>query len=323
LTGRAKRLSIACNEKYFAFRKSRPGERAGEEILAREAEGSGTSAATAARNHVGSLLKGLSVLEAFTPERAELSVSEAAALAQLDPGTAYRMLTTLADAGYLARDPATRRFRLTLKVLDLGFSAIARRDLRDTARPILRSLVGEISEAASLGVLDGADILYVERVRAGLTRLGVDIRVGTTIPAASSAIGNALLAFLHEDQLARVLALPPRPGSLPEVAVDPALLAARLAAARRDGFVLNESPFTPGLRLLAVPVLDADRLPVAVVSIAAPSSRASEAEFRGRLVRPVMAAAAEIGRALAAGGTTAAALGPAPQPRPGRRKAAA
>ncbi len=291
--------------------------------MAREAQDGGTSAATAARNHVGSLLKGLSVLEAFSAEQAELSVSEAAAAAQLDPGTAYRMLTTLAEAGYLARDPATRRFRLTLKVLDLGFAAIARRDLRDTARPILRSLVGETSEAASLGVLDGADILYVERVRAGLTRLGVDIRVGTTIPAASSAIGNALLAFLDKAEVARVLALPPRPGTLPEVPVDHAALAKRLAAARRDGFVLSESPFTLGLRLLAVPVLDADRQPVAVVSVAAPSARASEAEFRQHLLRPVMAAAAEIGRALAAGGATVAAVAPAPQPRPGRRKAAA
>ncbi|WP_240791170.1 IclR family transcriptional regulator [Roseomonas sp. AR75] len=272
---------------------------------------------------MGSLLKGLSVLEAFTAEQPELSVSEAAAAAQLDPGTAYRMLTTLAEAGYLARDPATRRFRLTLKVLDLGFAAIARRDLRDTARPILRSLVGETSEAASLGVLDGADILYVERVRAGLTRLGVDIRVGTTIPAATSAIGNALLAFLDKAEVARILALPPRPGALPMVPVDPAALARRLAAARRDGFVLNESPFTPGLRLLAVPVLDADRQPIAVVSVAAPSSRASAAEFRSNLLRPVMAAAAEIGRALAAGGATLAVVAPATQPRPGRRKAAA
>ena len=65
-----------------------------------------------------------------------------------------------------ARVPEGRRFRLTLKVIDLGLHAIGRSDLRELARPILRSLVDEVSEAASLGVLDGADILYVERVRA-------------------------------------------------------------------------------------------------------------------------------------------------------------
>jgi IclR family pca regulon transcriptional regulator len=260
------------------------------------------------RSTVASLRKGLAVLEAFSAEQSDLTVSDVAALAGLDPGTAYRMLMTLADAGYLARDATTKRFRLTLRVLDLGFAAIGRRDLRDIARPVLRSLVGDVSEAASLGVLDGADILYVERVRAGLTRLGVDIRIGTTIPAAGTAIGNAFLAFLPEAELARVLALPPRWGSVPTFRVEPALLAERLASARRDGFVLQESPFTPGLRLLAAPVLDAERLPLAVVSVAAPISSASEEEFRRNLLRPVLAAASDIGRALAASGSVVSAL---------------
>jgi IclR family pca regulon transcriptional regulator len=260
------------------------------------------------RSHVASLRKGLAVLEAFSAEQADLTVSDVAALAGLDPGTAYRMLTTLADAGYLARDAATRRFRLTLRVLDLGFAAIGRRDLRDIARPLLRSLVGDVSEAASLGVLDGSDILYVERVRAGLTRLGVDIRIGTTIPAAGTAIGNALLAFLPDADLAHVLASPARSRSVPAFRVEPPLLAARLAAARRDGFVLQESPFTPGLRLLAAPVLDAERLPLAVVSVAAPIASASEEEFRQRLLRPVLGAAADIGRALAASGSVVSTL---------------
>lgn len=260
------------------------------------------------RSHVASLRKGLAVLEAFSAEQADLTVSDVAALAGLDPGTAYRMLTTLADAGYLARDAATRRFRLTLRVLDLGFAAIGRRDLRDIARPVLRSLVGDVSEAASLGVLDGSDILYVERVRAGLTRLGVDIRIGTTIPAAGTAIGNALLAFLPDADLAHVLASPARSRSVPAFRVEPPLLAARLAAARRDGFVLQESPFTPGLRLLAAPVLDAERLPLAVVSVAAPVASASEEEFRQRLLRPVLGAAADIGRALAASGSVVSTL---------------
>lgn len=263
-----------------------------------------------ARSHVASVRKGLAVLEAFSPEQGDLTVSDVVALTGFDPGTAYRMLTTLAEAGYLARDPATKRFRLTLRVLDLGFAAIGRRDLRDIARPVLRSLVGEVSEAASLGVLDGADILYIERVRAGLTRLGVDIRIGTTIPAAGTAIGNAFLAFLPKPDLDRVLAISPRSAFAPAFYVDRAALTERLARARHDGHVLQESPFTPGLRLLAVPVLDAERLPLAVVSVAAPVSRSTEAEFRRTLLRAVTAAAADISRALAAAGTTVSALPP-------------
>ena len=130
----------------------------------------GNSTAEDPRNLVNSLSKGLRVLEAFTAERTEMTLSEVARAASLDPGTAFRMLNTLVMLGYVARVPDSKRFRLTLKVVDLGFHAIGRSDLRDLARPILRSLVDEINEAASLGVLDGGDVLYVERVRAGLTR---------------------------------------------------------------------------------------------------------------------------------------------------------
>ena len=166
------------------------------------------------RNLVNSLSKGLRVLEAFTAERPEMTLSEVARAAAIDPGTAFRMLNTLVMLGYVARVPEGKRFRLTLKVIDLGLHAIGRSDLRELARPILRSLVGEISEAASVGVLDGADILYVERVRAGLTRLGVDIRIGTNIPAVSGVIGHAILAFLPAAERERVLAMKPRRGEL-------------------------------------------------------------------------------------------------------------
>lgn len=88
---------------------------------------------------------------------------------------------------------------------DLGFDAIARRGLRDLARPVLKDLVGEVNEAASLGVLDGADIVYVEQVQAGLVRMGVDIQVGSRIPAVASAIGQALLACPPEPSLGAVL----------------------------------------------------------------------------------------------------------------------
>ena len=169
-----------------------------------------TAPAEDPRNLVNSLSKGLRVLEAFTAERTEMTLSEVARAAGLDPGTAFRMLNTLVMLGYVARVPDSKRFRLTLKVVDLGFHAIGRSDLRELARPILRSLVDEISEAASLGVLDGGDVLYVERVRAGLTRLGVDIRIGTLIPAASGIIGHAILAFLPAAERERILETPPR-----------------------------------------------------------------------------------------------------------------
>ena len=260
------------------------------------------------RNVVNSLAKGLRILEAFSAERPELTLSEVAGLAGLDPGTAFRMLNTLVMLGYLSRTPESKRFRLTLKVVDLGLHAIARADLREIARPILRSIVGEVNEAASLGVLAGADMLYVERVRAGLTRIGVDIRIGTAIPALRRTIGGAFLAYLPQAELARVLAMKPRPGAFPHKPMNRAEIEERLVSVRTHGYALRDSYFGSGLRVLAVPVLDVDNYPLAAISVAVPQMQVSQDDFRARALAAVRRAAADIAKAVQASGTVSAAV---------------
>src|SRR5215470_13972918 len=139
-----------------------------------------------AKSTVQSLTKGLRVLEAFTAERSEMSLAEVARAADIDNGTAFRFLNTLVILGYIRKTEA-KRFRLTLKCLDLGFRAIGRTELRELARPLLRDLVGPEIEAASVAVLDGAEVVYIERVQAGLARLGIDVRIGSRAPAYSCA----------------------------------------------------------------------------------------------------------------------------------------
>lgn len=179
-----------------AGRRANPtGEEAGDDKRrARRARADRQKSAPGApadrRSLVGSLAKGLRVLEAFTAERPELTLSEVAILAKIDPGTSFRMLNTLVKFGYVARVPDSRRFRLTLKVTDLGFHAIGRADLREIGRPILRSLVGKVNEAANLGVLEGADVVYIDRVRTGFTRVGVDIRTGITLPPIAARLAK-------------------------------------------------------------------------------------------------------------------------------------
>jgi IclR family transcriptional regulator, pca regulon regulatory protein len=255
------------------------------------------------KSSVLSLAKGFRILEAFSGDIEEMTLSEIADVAALDAGTAFRMLNTLVDLGYIARVGDSRRFRLTLKVLDLGFNAIARKDQRALVRPVLQSLVGEISEAASFGVLEGGDVLYIERVRAGFTRLGVDIRIGTTIPANTSAIGYAILAFLPTEMVERTLAIPPR-HPLTVRSPGRAELAKTLDGVRKRGFVLQESLISSGLHILATPVLDPSGHAVGAVSVAAPIIRISADDMQKRALPHVLTAAKDIGRALQASGST-------------------
>jgi IclR family pca regulon transcriptional regulator len=253
------------------------------------------------KSSVQSLAKAFRLLEAIAASETDLTLSELASAANLDPGTTHRMLNTFVDLGYVAK-VESKRFSLTLKVLDLGFRAIGRRDIRTIARPLLRSLVDEVSEAASLGVLDGGDVLYVERMRAGITRLGVDIRVGTLIPAVSSVIGWAILAFLPPADLARALKQPTRQHDFREIE-GPGDLKKQLAAIRTQGYALSGSRISNDLTVLSAPVLGRDGYPIAAISVAAPGVRMKPDELRIRALDPLLKTAKAMAKGLESSGS--------------------
>lgn len=257
------------------------------------------------KNLIQSLAKGFRVLEVFSPQTPQLTLSEIAQRAGLDSGTVFRIINTLLSLGYLDRVPDTRRFRLTLKVLDLGFSAISRMELRAVARPILRSLVGQVNEAASLATLEGGEILYVERVFAGLARLGVDTRVGTRLPAYYTMLGHAMLAYLPHDEMLRALDTIDRVKLTPETPTTIQEIEACLEKVRRDGYAVSDQGVIPGLRILAAPIFDIDGNVFAAVSVAAPALRMPFDEFMELAVEPLKKVAIDIGKAMqAAGGVT-------------------
>lgn len=258
------------------------------------------------KNVVQSLAKGFRVLQAFTPDRPEPVLAELARAAGLDNATTFRLLNTLLMLGYVERVAATRRFRLTLKCLDLGFNAIARSDLRELARPLLRGLVGPAIEAASLGVPDWPEIVYVERVQAGLVRLGIEVRIGSRVPVHSTAIGQAVLAFLPRDTQRAVLQAAPRPKLTPHTITGLDALLARLASVRAQGFAFSDQENVSGLRVLAAPVLDADGVPIAALSAASPAFAMSAEAFDAAARLPVIDAAGKLSRAHAAAGSVAA-----------------
>jgi IclR family pca regulon transcriptional regulator len=257
-----------------------------------------------AKNLVQSLAKGLRVLEAFTAEEPELLLSEVARRTQFDNATAFRFLNTLVMLGYVAKVPNTRKFRLTLKPLELGFNAIARMDLREIARPLLRSLVGAINEAASLGVLDGTEVVYVERVQAGLIRLGANVRVGTRIPAYYSAIGHAIMAHIPRAQAREMLQASNRVKLTASMQVSIGYLERKIDFVRKRGYALSDGDIVSGLRVLAVPALDESGHVLASLSVAAPSTRMSMEQFIAVALEPLKQAAKDFSRAYSAAGQT-------------------
>lgn len=257
------------------------------------------------KNSVQSLAKGFRVLEAFSADRIEMGLAEVARAANIDNATAFRFLNTLVQLGYLEKLTEAKRFRLTLKCLDLGFNAIARTDLRELARPLLRELVNDTIEAASIAVPDGADLVYVERVQAGLVRLGVDVRVGSRVPAYSTAVGQAILAHLPRETQVQLLEASPRRKLTATTLTRLDALLTKLDQIKRAGFALSDQENVSGLRVLAAPVLDADGVPLAALSVAAPAFAMPLKAFDTASRKAVMAAAAKLSRAVQAAGASA------------------
>jgi IclR family pca regulon transcriptional regulator len=258
------------------------------------------------KNTVQSLAKGFRVLQAFTAEDPVLKLSEVARRADLDNGTAFRLLETLVMLGYLERLPETKQYRLTLKPLELGFNAIARMDLRTIAQPELRALVGTVREAASIGILDRDEVVFIERYQEGQARLGVDIRVGSRVPAYCTAIGHSILAFLPRAETRRIVGMSRRIKINEDTPVTLEEIEARLEKVRAAGYALADSEYIAGLRVLAAPILGADNYAIAALSVAAPSMRMPLKEFVALTAGPVTAAAAKIAHALSAAGNTVA-----------------
>lgn len=157
------------------------------------------------KNKVRSAAKVLAVLSVFQADEPELSLPEIAARAELDRGTTFRLVHTLVSLGFLRATPDNKRFRLTLKCLQIGYNALVGADLREHASPILRDLVPEIADAASYGVLDRDDVVYIIRVESGLSLSGLDRRPGSRTKAYAAALGHAILAFMpRQEQIARL-----------------------------------------------------------------------------------------------------------------------
>ena len=251
-----------------------------------------------ARNTVQSVGKAFGVLRALNAAKAELTISEIAVRAGLDRGTAYRLIHTLVDLGYVAPVQGTRRFWLTLKCLELGYSALAAGGLRAQARPILQNLVPSIADAASLGMLEGPDVVYLERVQVDLGRQGPDRAAGSRTGAYAAALGHAILAYMPPDQARAILQSAERIPLSDRTLTDLDQLCARLQQVRHQGYAVSDGENAYGLRTLAAPVLWPDGSARAAISLTVKTSRQDMDAFITDALLPLRDAVQALGSAV-------------------------
>jgi IclR family pca regulon transcriptional regulator len=228
-----------------------------------------------------SLERGLAILGCFTPKRPVLGIADIADELGMSRSTTHRYVITLVALGYLEQG-ASRKYRLGLRVTDLGMSALNSTGLREHAHPYLEELRQRTSYTASLAVLEGTDILYVDRARSfrrGQSRIDLDLHPGSRLPAYCTAMGKLLLANLPDTEQRELLASIKLSKRGPNTITTKKALRAELEQVAGAGFAVNDEELAAGLYAIAAPVRNEAREVVAAVNLAAHSSMISLEEL--------------------------------------------
>lgn len=284
--------------KVFAMRRNfrTPNKRAKDSEPAGLAS-TASSAATAAagREIVQSFLRGIAVVRAFAPGAERLTLSQVAERSGMPPAAARRFLLTLLELGYADTDG--RLFFLRPRVLELGYGYLASLGWWNEAHPQLQKVTLETGETCSACVLDGTDILFVARA-VSLHVMTASLNIGSQLPAYSTAMGRAILAWLPPEALDAYFAVSNRKRDrrrrTPRTLTGEAELRAELGRVRERGYGLVDEEAEPGLRSIGVPLLSMSGRVVASIGVSAYAARASVRDMLRDMLPPLQEAARAI-----------------------------
>ncbi len=242
-----------------------------------------------------SLERGLAILSTFRSAQPLLGVSDLSRQGGLSRSTTHRYVSTLAALGYLQQDVETKKYRLGPRVLDLGFSAINSMELRHIASPHLEQLSHATGHTVNMAVLDGADIVYIERCRgSGPREIDLNLHVGSRLPAYCTSMGKVLLAFLPAVELRALLATVQLTRRGPNTITAKRQLLKELERVRARGLAVNNEELAYGLRSIAAPVRSQTGDVVAAINIAVHRSLVSMDDLLENLAAALEKTAGEI-----------------------------
>jgi IclR family pca regulon transcriptional regulator len=252
--------------------------------------------------------RGLGVIRAFGADAPEMTLSHVAERTGMTRASARRVLLTLEELGYVQQ--RERRFRLTARILDLGFAYLSSLSLARVAQPVMEDLASRIHGRCNVAVLDGDEIVYVVRVATkGETDAYPLVSIGRRFPAFATAMGRVLLGALDAAELDALLARAPLPRLTAQTETDPARIAAIVHADRRSGwsFVRQEQ----SLISCSVGVPLRDRTGAVVAALGTgwfPRTPEEDSAHRDAILPHVLHAADEINRTMVHGSFDAGSL---------------
>lgn len=216
------------------------------------------------RDVVGSIAHGLNVIKSFDADHPQMTLSQVAERVGMTRAGARRYLLTLTHLGYVYQED--RLFRLSPKVMELGYSYLSSVSLPSIAQPFLESLRDETGETIALAVLDDSDVVHIARANSQKL-LAPTLTIGKRFPAIYTSTGRVLAAMKSDEEIRYLIrksaASPPTPLSL----TSEKELGEALKAVRRNGYAVVDQETEVGVRTLAVPIFGRSGEAVAAINI--------------------------------------------------------
>ncbi len=242
---------------------------------------------------VQSVEKALRILAAFDADRSPLSLSQLARMLDFDKSTAQRFTHTLVKLGYLHKDPESKHFEMSVKVLELGHHYIRANAFVTRAMPALMQLHRRSQETVNLTILDGTDIVFVARLTSP-SMADTRVILGSRIAAYCTAPGRAMLSRLPREKAIEILEASDRRPFSPTTTWKMPDLIAKLDRAVELGYATAFEELFAGDLSIAAPVISSRGQCVGAVNISLSRARYEPKQLEENFAHMLMGAAHEI-----------------------------
>lgn len=229
---------------------------------------------------VQSIDRVLDIVETLSEAPGGMALSDLAAATGLHMSTTHRMLSALADRGYACKDAATGRYRLTVRLFEIGSRVSETTDLLSAAKPLLNGLTEELQETSHLVEPDGCDVVYRYKVEPYRQMVRISSCVGQRNPLYCTAVGKSILAQMPEEQVRGIWEKTDIRAYTDTTITDYAVFLKELEQIRRQGYAFDNQEHDRGVRCVAAAVLNWEGKPAAAVSVSAPHFRMDEDAVR-------------------------------------------
>jgi len=240
---------------------------------------------------IKSVVKALRILEHFK-KSSELGVTELSRELDIPKSSIYHFLATLEGMGYIEQNPKNGKYRLGLKVFELGSIMLNRMELRSKAQPTLQRLSEKCQETVHLVIYDRGRVVYIDKIE-GSQGVQINSQIGKRLPAYCTGVGKVLLAYLEDDKLTNYIDNTELTSFTLNTITDPEELKEELTNIRQQGYGMDDEEFDYGLKCIAAPINDYTGEVKAALSISGPAERINR-KGTEKLIQLVMRGAEEI-----------------------------